>query len=179
MNGKELLKFLLSLSDEEREQYEFSDTLNIYLVRESVYRAVENIDTVHVCYEEMNKIADAIYPKVREQLISEMINGYSDIYNDMDTTHRQHIDDVVEEQVLQCIKGNVQEMEEKIKMTNGDRIRALSDEDLAKLFICGYSNYGKYDKWYSTLFAHTACFKSKQEAFEATIEELKKEVKDE
>lgn len=114
MNGKDLLEFLLKLSDEERKQYEFADVLNVYLVRESVYRAVENADLGHVSYGKMNKIAEDIYPKVSEQLMSAMINGYSDLYNDMDTTHRQHIDDIVEEQVINYIKGDVHEKEENM-----------------------------------------------------------------
>lgn len=63
------------------------------------------------------------------------------------------------------------------KPTNGDRIRAMSDEELAEKFICGFVHVDNYDKWYSTLFANPACFSSEQEAFEATLEELKKEVK--
>lgn len=64
--------------------------------------------------------------------------------------------------------------------TVGDRIRASSDEDLAELFVYRIV-YNEYDDegWDSTLFSNTIEFSSRQKALEATIEELKKEVKDE
>lgn len=64
-------------------------------------------------------------------------------------------------------------------ITNSNRIRALSDADLAELFVHGLAYDVNYEEWYSTLFPGTVCFSSKQKALEATLEELKKEVKDE
>jgi hypothetical protein len=63
--------------------------------------------------------------------------------------------------------------------TVGDRIRALSDADLAELFVHGLAYDVSYEEWYSTLLPGTVCFSSKQKALEATLEELRREVKDE
>ena len=62
----------------------------------------------------------------------------------------------------------------------GDKIRALSDEDLAELFVYRVV-YNEYDDegWDSTLFSNTIEFSSRQKALEATLEELRREVKDE
>lgn len=71
--------------------------------------------------------------------------------------------------------------EPKIK-TNGDRIRSMSDEELAKKFVHKVSM--KYvtgyveTYWVSGILRNKKWLK-KEFAIEATIEELKKEVKDE
>ena len=85
------------------------------------------------------------------------------------------------------------EYTERNKPTNGDRIRAMSDEELAELLVYeqvvikniqindsdGSHNKGSYMKmWKSALLPTNFC-EDKQKVLEATLEELKKEVKDE
>ena len=74
------------------------------------------------------------------------------------------------------------EYTERNKPTNGDRIRSMSDEELAELFV--YKKYyGGSPHWFSTMFPnydeYQYLFNTKQEAIEATLEELKKEVENE
>ena len=59
-------------------------------------------------------------------------------------------------------------------MTNGDRIRAMSDEELAEKFVYSIVWDEADEGWYSTLFPDTIEFGSKQKALDATIKELKK-----
>jgi hypothetical protein len=64
--------------------------------------------------------------------------------------------------------------EEKI-ITNGDRIRSMSDEELAEHLV--YMRVVSWDdevNWYSVVL-RSYCFGSKEEALAATIKELKKE----
>lgn len=70
------------------------------------------------------------------------------------------------------------EYTERNKPTNGDRIRAMSDEELAKLFVYFKRRTTDDDVYGSILFKQIP-FEGKQRAIEATIEELKKEVEDE
>jgi predicted HTH transcriptional regulator len=59
-------------------------------------------------------------------------------------------------------------------ITNGDRIRSMSDEELAKLFVYFKRRTTDKDVYGSILFKQIP-FEGKQRAIEATIEELKKE----
>lgn len=63
-------------------------------------------------------------------------------------------------------------------ITNGDRIRAMSDEELAKLFVYFKRRTTGEDIYGSILFKNIP-FDGKQRAYEETLEELNKEVKDE
>ena len=67
--------------------------------------------------------------------------------------------------------------EQKPKMTNGDKIRAMSDEELTEKFIYTRREQNG-DKYYLSTIT-VGKWSSRTEAKAATIEELKKEVKDE
>lgn len=67
-----------------------------------------------------------------------------------------------------------EDFEPKKKQTNGDRIRAMSDEELAKLFVYFKRRTTDEDVYGSILFKQIP-FEGKQRAIEETLEELKKE----
>ena len=62
-------------------------------------------------------------------------------------------------------------------MTNGDKIRNFTDEELAEKFIYTRREPNGDKCYLSTL--RTGKWSTEDEAYEATLEELKKEVKDE
>lgn len=79
------------------------------------------------------------------------------------------------------------------KITNGDFIRQMSDEELAEMLVFeqvvikniqindldSSHNEGTYMKMWKSASLPTKFFDDKEKALAATIEELKKEVKDE
>lgn len=81
--------------------------------------------------------------------------------------------DVMAESYQTC-----EDFEPKHKPTNGDRIRSMSDEELAKLFVYFKRRTTDKDVYGSILFKQIP-FEGKQRAIEETLEVLKKEVKDE
>ena len=62
-----------------------------------------------------------------------------------------------------------------IKITNGDKIRAMSDEELAEKFIYTRREQNGDKCYLSTI--RVGKWSTKEEALEATLEELKKELK--
>lgn len=85
-------------------------------------------------------------------------------------------------EMFHCKKNDVmaeahqtcEDFEPKKKQTNGDKIRAMSDEELAKLFVYFKRRTTDDDVYGSILFKQIP-FEGKQRAIEATLEELKKE----
>lgn len=116
-------------------------------------------------------------------------NGVSEMIEDLNNRTCRYCKSYLAE-MFHCQKHDVMaeshntcENFEPKKLTVVDRIRKMSDEDLAELFVyfdcdaCDDNGIGY--PWCSTLFADGGHFETEEKAYEATLKELKKEVKNE